>query len=67
MKFSGSKMRTIREERGIRPEALAVGIGRAMNTIGNWERGDSTPNADDLAALAEFFKVTLDAFYERAA
>lgn len=45
------------------PEALGKLIGVSDQTIRNWESGLRTPNADDLSALANLFRVSPGSFW----
>lgn len=67
MRFSGSKLRTIREGREASREAVAVAVGTSAATIGNWERDVHVPDANDLRRLADFLGVPTDEFFEQSA
>lgn len=53
--FSSHLLRQRRRESGVTREQAAVASGHALNTLGRWERGEFTPSASDLAALADLY------------
>ena len=52
--------RKARQDAGIRPETAASELGVSITTLLNWERGDTTPNADNLRNMATLYKVSSD-------
>ena len=40
--------RKAREEAGVRPERAAAELGVSITTLFNWERGETSPDADKL-------------------
>ena len=52
--------RKAREDAGIRPERAAAELEVSITTLFNWERGDTNPDADKLAAMARLYGVTAD-------
>lgn len=50
-------IRRAMEVNGWKASDLAREVGRDGNTVRRWIRGDTTPSADDLVALAEVFGV----------
>ena len=50
----------LRRGRGISQEELANAVGVSRQAVQKWEAGSSTPDLDNLSALAEYFGVTLD-------
>ena len=50
----------LRRERGLSQEALAEVVGVTRQAVQKWESGASRPDMDNLAALADYFDVTLD-------
>lgn len=50
-------MTTHRTLRGWSPALVGHRIGATDQTIRNWERGLTVPNADDLSSLANLFQV----------
>ncbi|MDR1089373.1 MAG: helix-turn-helix domain-containing protein [Coriobacteriales bacterium] len=49
-----------RRERGLSQEALAEKLGVTRQAVSKWERSESSPDTDNLIALAELYKVSLD-------
>lgn len=56
----GESIRKVREERGYSRERLARQIGVHRLTILKWEQGVSRANIDDVIAIADLFRVSLD-------
>jgi transcriptional regulator with XRE-family HTH domain len=50
-------------EGALSQEALATRLGVASNTVSRWETGTYKPTAEDLDALARFFKVSITVFF----
>lgn len=61
--FSGHQLREARRAAGLRTDELARAAGRSAWTIVDYERGRSTPPADQLVALADALAVPVDALY----
>lgn len=55
------KVARIRTQRSAADVAEAIGVAR--QTLNKWERGQSQPSADALAALAAEYDVDIEAFY----
>ena len=53
-------IKDIREELGVSREALAEFLGISLSSLGYYERGERTPDADTIVKLARFFNVTTD-------
>lgn len=64
--FSGEKLRDRRCAVGLRPEQVALQVGRSVYAIHEYERGRSRPAAEVLGALADVLDCTIDAFYVQA-
>ena len=58
-KFS-TRIRELREEKGLLQSQLATQLNFTQTTISKWELGDREPNADTIILLAQFFGVTTD-------
>lgn len=63
----GACIAKLRKERGITQETLAEVIGVSPQTISKWENQTTYPDVMLLPVLADFFGVTVDAFYGRDA
>lgn len=50
-RFSPSSLLETREQLGLSQSGLAGRLGLPVNTISRWERGDTTPDANALAAI----------------
>lgn len=52
--------RVARKAAGIRAEQAASELGVSVTTLLNWERGDTKPDADKLAAMAKLYHTSAD-------
>lgn len=52
--------RKARKDAGIKVEQAAVELGVSVTTLLNWERGDTKPDADKLAAMAKLYHTSAD-------
>ena len=59
MEFS-HRLYQLRRARGLSQEELAHTVGVSRQAVQKWEAGSSTPDLDNLSALADYFGVTLD-------
>jgi len=50
-------LKTLRKNKGITQEELAVRLNVVRQTISKWEKGQSVPDAEMLVKLAEIFEV----------
>lgn len=50
----------LRKEHKLSQEALAEKLGLSRQSISKWERAESSPDTDNLIALAEVYEITLD-------
>lgn len=51
----------LRQALGLSQEALASSLGVSRQAVSKWERGESSPDTDNLIALASLYGVSLDA------
>ena len=58
----GERIVTLRKEMNLSQEALAEQIGVSRQAISKWERGEASPDIQNLAALAETFGLSIDEF-----
>ncbi len=58
--MKGSRIKTLREEKGLKQEELAKILSIAPSTIGMYERNAREPNDDITLKLAEYFSVSTD-------
>jgi transcriptional regulator with XRE-family HTH domain len=52
-RFSGQRLRALREAKGMRRERLAVTLDRSFSSIIKWERNELAPSAADIGKLCE--------------
>lgn len=55
-----TRLRTLREEKGVSQAVLAQKLGISKSTLGLWETGDTLPDAKSLYDLADYFGVSTD-------
>ena len=53
----GENLKTLRKNKGITQEELAARLHIVRQMISKWEKGQSVPDAEMLARLAEIFEV----------
>lgn len=51
-------IKNFREFKGLTQQDLALQLGKSKNVVSNWERGDNSPNLDEVEKLCEIFGVT---------
>ena len=56
----GNRLKTVREEKGLKREEVAKAIGTSAAIIGRYERNERTPSIDIAKKLAEALDVSLD-------
>ena len=56
----GNRLKTVREEKGLKREDIAKKIGTSSAIIGRYERNERTPNIDIAKNIAEALEVSLD-------
>lgn len=54
------RLATLRREHGLTQEQLAERLGVSRQAVSKWERTESSPDTDNLIALARLYGVTLD-------
>lgn len=60
----GEQLRTLRQKTGFSQELVAERIGVSRQAVTKWEAGQTIPTAENLAALAELYQVSLEALRE---
>lgn len=56
----GDRLKQLRESEGLSQEELAIQLGISEPQIWRYEKGESSPRADILTRLANFFGVSAD-------
>jgi len=56
----GNRLKTVREEKGLKREEVATIIGTSAAIIGRYERNERTPSIDIAKKIAEALDVSLD-------
>ena len=62
-----NRLVTLRKENGLSQEELAARLGISRQAVSKWERAESSPDTDNLIALAKLYHVSLDALLEASA
>jgi len=52
--------REARKNAGISPERAAAELGVSITTLFNWERGETSPDADKLMVMANLYGAKID-------
>ena len=60
-----ARLSELRVSHDLTREDLAARLGVPAETVAAWERGEESPNADHLVALASFYGVTVDSLLKR--
>ncbi|MBM3236717.1 helix-turn-helix transcriptional regulator [Candidatus Poribacteria bacterium] len=63
MEIIGSRIREIRQARGIKQKDLAIALGLKSQNLSDYERGRAMPSVEMLKKLADFFEKPVDWFY----
>lgn len=58
--MANQNYRRAREEAGIKAERAAAELGVSITTLFNWERGDTSPDADKLVLMARLYGRKVD-------
>ena len=58
---TAGRLAALRRERGLSQEALAEQLGVSRQAVSKWERAESSPDTDNLVALARLYGISLDA------
>jgi len=56
----GNRLKTVREEKGLKREEVAIAIGTSAAIIGRYERNERTPSIDIAKNIAEALEVSLE-------
>ncbi|HGD3202506.1 TPA: helix-turn-helix domain-containing protein [Streptococcus agalactiae] len=54
------RLKSLRQESGLKPQEIAPLLGIKQNTYSDWETGKSEPNLENVVKLAKLFKTTTD-------
>lgn len=57
---TANKLQALRKAHGLSQDALAEKLGISRQSISKWERGESSPDTDNLIALAQVYGITID-------
>lgn len=63
--FNGQKVKELLEERKITKVTLYNYIGITKKTLDNIINGETVPNGNKIELIANFFKVSIDYFFDR--
>lgn len=57
---TADRLQALRKSHGLSQEALSEKLGVSRQAVSKWERGESSPDTDNLIALAGIYNITLD-------
>ena len=57
--MNGTKLRKLREDRGLTQRAVSIGTNLTEATIGKLEGGEGNPTLKTVQALADFYEVPI--------
>jgi DNA-binding transcriptional regulator YiaG len=60
-----SKMKALRDDRGLKRNWVAKQLGVHYNTLKNWELGKAHPGTRELLALSKIYHVNPEDFFKR--
>jgi len=58
-----SKLLALRKQNGFSQEELAEKLGVSRQAVSKWERGDASPDTENLIALAKIYGISLDRLF----
>ena len=58
--FTANKLTALRKHSGLSQEALAEKIGVSRQAVSKWERGEASPDTENLLSLSKIYSVSLD-------
>lgn len=58
--FTAKKLTQLRKHNGLSQETLAEKIGVSRQAISKWERGEASPDTENLLSLSKIYSVSLD-------
>lgn len=59
-----ARMKSIRDERGLKRDWVAKRLGVHYNTLKNWELGKAHPGTKEIIALGKIYHVRPDEFFK---
>lgn len=65
-KFSGYKVKELREARGLTQMELSMALGYKSNCIADIEKDNAKPSVERLGILSDILEVSIDEFYSIA-
>jgi transcriptional regulator with XRE-family HTH domain len=57
---TANRLIALRKKQGMSQEQLAEALNLSRQAVSKWERGESSPDTDNLIALAEIYDISLD-------
>lgn len=58
--MTANRLQQLRKENGYSQEVLAERLGLSRQSVSKWERGESSPEIDNLIALSKIYGLTVD-------
>lgn len=67
-KFDPNRLKDCRDKAGLSVDGLMIELSKIgltvhTNTLANWEKGNSSPDVNDLAIIASFYKKPIQYFF----
>ena len=59
-KYCSTRLRHLREAKGIMQKEMADALGQSKTAVNNWEVQGNVPHASILCKLADYFDVSVD-------
>lgn len=59
-----NRLAALRKENGLSQEDLAAKLSISRQAISKWERAESSPDTDNLIALAKLYNISIDSLLE---
>ena len=56
----GNRLAELRKKHGLSQEELADQLGVSRQAVSKWERGEASPDTDNLIELARIYGISLD-------
>ena len=64
---TANRLVELRKQHGYSQEGLAEQLGLSRQAVSKWERAEASPDTDNLIALAQLYRISLDELLGNAA
>ena len=62
--YTANKLVELRKANNLSQEELAQHLNISRQAVSKWERAESSPDTDNLIALAKLYRISLDELFE---